>query len=288
MSKSFATNYNWLALSSLLSFGICAAEQQEVSFTLQWSSVEGATHYLLEEGSRDGAWQSVHSEPIAEQKSVIRKNSHGLYIYRVSGCISDSSNTIHCGNDVAEFSDPLIIDSTQSGVFKLSLNAQGSVLSWTELPTSRFYQLETTPCASGCTDTEQLTWQAVSLSSNAARYDVSAQKMAALYRVRACFSDTVCSEWSNNLLYDPNAQTLSYEVNRLFINGYKVLFRLAGDSCKTTENGMYWYVDYGKSDGAVKYNLLKAAQAGKRRIFVKVPSCLPGKYQEVIDVYQDY
>ncbi|WP_125781908.1 RHS repeat-associated core domain-containing protein [Pseudoalteromonas rubra] len=101
-------------LTSLLSVNAVASSDRATSFTLKWNAVEGASHYLLEEKQSDGSWKGVHEQQTRELTSTINKSSHGKYTYRVSGCIEDSGKTVHCGEEVAEYSAPLTVD-TKSG-----------------------------------------------------------------------------------------------------------------------------------------------------------------------------
>ncbi|ALU44680.1 toxin TcdB middle/N-terminal domain-containing protein [Pseudoalteromonas rubra] len=98
-------------LLALMGFNSMASTDKPTSYTLKWSEVEGASHYLLEEKQSDGSWKGVHEQQTAEQQATISKTSHGKYTYRVSGCITDSSQTVHCGEEIAEYSDPLTIDT---------------------------------------------------------------------------------------------------------------------------------------------------------------------------------
>ncbi|ALU44689.1 RHS repeat-associated core domain-containing protein [Pseudoalteromonas rubra] len=100
-----------IMLASLLSMNAIASSDRAASFTLKWNAVEGASHYLLEEKQSDGSWQGVHEQQTSELSSTINKSSHGKYTYRVSGCIEDSGKTVHCGEEVAEYSAPLTVDT---------------------------------------------------------------------------------------------------------------------------------------------------------------------------------
>lgn len=111
MKRRFISVRRNAMLLALMSFNSMASTDKPASYTLKWSEVEGASHYLLEEKHSDGSWKGVHEQHTAEQQATISKTSHGKYTYRVSGCIADSSQKVHCGEEVAEYSDPLTIDT---------------------------------------------------------------------------------------------------------------------------------------------------------------------------------
>ncbi|WP_125781906.1 toxin TcdB middle/N-terminal domain-containing protein [Pseudoalteromonas rubra] len=98
-------------LLALMGFNSMASTDKPTSYTLKWSEVEGASHYLLEEKQSDGSWKGVHEQQTVEQQTTISKTSHGKYTYRVSGCITDSSQKVHCGEEVAEYSESLTVDT---------------------------------------------------------------------------------------------------------------------------------------------------------------------------------
>ncbi|KNC68159.1 hypothetical protein AC626_06480 [Pseudoalteromonas rubra] len=103
-------------LLALMGFNSMASTDKPTSYTLKWSEVEGASHYLLEEKQSDGSWKPVaetHTDALLQK---ITKQTHGTYTYRVSGCITDSSQNVHCGEEVAEYSKSLAVNTKSIGV----------------------------------------------------------------------------------------------------------------------------------------------------------------------------
>ncbi|WP_462163193.1 SpvB/TcaC N-terminal domain-containing protein [Pseudoalteromonas xiamenensis] len=87
-----------------------SSESDTINFNLQWNNVQGATHYNLEYKPENGAWSSVAAPQVANTYAV-HNLAHGIYSYRVSGCIEEVGVKIYCGQDIGEFSNELLVNT---------------------------------------------------------------------------------------------------------------------------------------------------------------------------------
>ncbi|WP_462165001.1 SpvB/TcaC N-terminal domain-containing protein [Pseudoalteromonas xiamenensis] len=97
-------------ISLFTSFVSIASSNSPVEFSLAWSKVEGATHYQLEERDAAGVWKSVSANPLVSTSYELSKSA-GIYAFRVGGCVQEPNVKIHCGEDVAQYSNSLIVDT---------------------------------------------------------------------------------------------------------------------------------------------------------------------------------
>ncbi|WP_157576760.1 hypothetical protein [Pseudoalteromonas rubra] len=205
----------------------------------------------------------------------------GEYIFSVQACDKKTNGAI-CSilesSELVANAEPL----------RLTLSVENGNLQWTDVAQISHYLLEVADCTQGCTNGKVLNWQNIPLSGAQTHYDASKVTGLSAYRVKACFSDTICSGWSNQVLHDPNARLLTGKIAEFNTISSLVRIRIKGDTCKRTENGRFWTLDLLTPAGSVTYNLLKTAHTQDRALVFSLPTCQTDKDQPIIELYQDY
>ncbi|WP_125718534.1 chitinase N-terminal domain-containing protein [Pseudoalteromonas rubra] len=205
----------------------------------------------------------------------------GEYTFSVQACDLKTGSTVCSQLESSE-----MVASVEP--LNLTLSAENGKLLWTNIAQIDRYMLEMADCTQGCTSDRPLNWQNIPLSGTDTDYDVTAMTGLRAYRVKACFSDTICSGWSNQVLHDPGARLLTSKIADLRIIAAQIRVRLKGDRCKNAANGQFWTMDLRAPAGIVSYNMLKTAYERDLALTLSVPTCQAGIDQPIIDLYQDY
>lgn len=85
-------------------------------FTLIWEPVTGASHYQVQE-KLNGVWGTVVGAPATQTSTTftVSGRNSGTFTFRVGGCVEEPGVTIHCGEQVAVYSNELTVDASQTG-----------------------------------------------------------------------------------------------------------------------------------------------------------------------------
>ncbi|WP_102796425.1 hypothetical protein [Bowmanella denitrificans] len=84
-------------------------------FTLVWEPVTGASHYKVQE-KVNGTWQDASSSaPYQTALSfAVKGRNTGKFTFRVGGCVQEPGVAVHCGEQVAVYSNELTVDASKN------------------------------------------------------------------------------------------------------------------------------------------------------------------------------
>ena len=155
-------------------------ESFEYEKAVEWSQVEGATHYQLQiKKQNEFSWENV-GDPTTNQSGSVTNYIPATYSLRVGACIEEPGGAIHCGENISEYSNEINIEFAilfpVLSIDKLDVNSYR--VSWTDVNASE-YELEEKE-GNGA-------WKTVLTQSNTSATYLQQPSGVYEYRVRGCY-----------------------------------------------------------------------------------------------------
>ena len=194
------------------------------AYTLNWSAVDDADSYQLEEKLSTASTWSRISPTTGTRAHDVTGQTTGSYEYRVRACHTNTActpwSTTQTAHVFAENAPSLSFDATNprdDGAYTLN---------WSAVTDANSYQLEEKLSTAS-------TWSRISPTTETRAHDVTGKTTNSYdYRVRACHTNTACTPWSTTQtahvfaasapslsLNDPTAGDGNYTLNWALVTG---------------------------------------------------------------------